>query len=637
MRGGEEMDPEQAAKMTDLIGGTMAEAQRTEDPAAVQRELRRLLPELLPQMAAAVPGEAALRSLEVSLSRAIWNAAPLASNGYRARPLPEPERNAPCPCGSGAKYKRCCARLAHALPPITPEAAWQALSPRLSMEEAKRALDSVGLPPEALAPLARRLHELQGSRSALKRLRSHLSSPEALDSRHEEALVLAVDLDAELHGEDRALERALERAATLPPELGAAVFRHLIPLALGEGEPDLARDLFDRARDGQPDHPDLAPLEVSMALVAGDLDRARDRAAFWLAWLRRRGLAEEMAEAVEMLELTARDPQAARDALGQDDELETPPFLAELAELVASAAERPVARHGVAVHRGSVVFEEPSAAVKKAEAAWRKAWPADGPDLVSLDAPPGLDVFVEADRWLAVLRRHAGAFDSPRIVDDLALLIAPLAAGPFPALAGTLLEPLLARAVALVRASLAGHEELRVEWSHLDNRPVLRLLSQEALRLDRAGQTDAAASLYAWMLRLNPHDNQGHREWLINHHLRLGANERAMEIASAYPEDFLVATLFGRALALWGLGPRAEAEAAVRAAATARPRVARALLAEDLPRPESSPYGVEVGGEEEAWLYREDMLDVWRAAPEALAFLRTVPLPEPRPRRRRRR
>jgi len=28
-----------------------------------------------------------------------------------------PGRNAPCPCGSGKKYKQCCARQAHSLPP----------------------------------------------------------------------------------------------------------------------------------------------------------------------------------------------------------------------------------------------------------------------------------------------------------------------------------------------------------------------------------------------------------------------------------------------------------------------------------------------------------------------------------------
>jgi hypothetical protein len=39
----------------------------------------------------------------------IW-AALVALPGARARPAAAPGRNAPCPCGSGLKYKRCCAR-----------------------------------------------------------------------------------------------------------------------------------------------------------------------------------------------------------------------------------------------------------------------------------------------------------------------------------------------------------------------------------------------------------------------------------------------------------------------------------------------------------------------------------------------
>lgn len=50
------------------------------------------------------------------MGRSIWNAMPLPSNGLRPRPLPQPGRNAACICGSGRKYKRCCAEMARSLP-----------------------------------------------------------------------------------------------------------------------------------------------------------------------------------------------------------------------------------------------------------------------------------------------------------------------------------------------------------------------------------------------------------------------------------------------------------------------------------------------------------------------------------------
>lgn len=611
-----EMDAEEAEGLAALIGEAMLEVLRSEDPAALQAEVHRLLPAMTPRMHAAAASEATLRSVESCLARAIWNAAPLPSNGYRARPLPAPERNGPCPCGSGAKYKRCCAAFSHSFPAIGADAAWQTLGQRLPAKEAGRLLDGGALPPEALAPLAHRVLEHRKPRHVSKQLDRHLAAAPRLDSRYEDALLLAIDLDGDLRGTEAALERGLARASAADPDVRAPLFRHVIPFALELGEMDLARDLFKNARAAQPDDPDLAPLEVSIALAAGDLEHARERAAFWLASLRRRGLAEEMPEAVEMLETAARDPEAARASLADGPGgCEIPQPLVDLAELATDAAQRPIHPYDILVTPRSVALERPSAEAKKAEAAWNKAWPGHKPDLASLDAEFDDGPFETAERWLEVLRRHPAAFDSLSVLDDLVLLAEPLAEEVFPELRARVLGPLLGRSLAIIRASLALHEDRRVEWAYLENRPALRLLGQEARRLDRLGQTDEAASLYAWMLRLNPNDNQGHREWMINHHLRTGADERALEVASAYADDFLVPTLFGRALALWRLGRREEAEARLREAAKDRPRAVRALLADEMARPESDPYGVAVGGEEEAWLYREDMRETWQANP----------------------
>jgi hypothetical protein len=634
-----DLDAEQTEGLADLIGEAMLEVLRSEDPAALQAEIHRLLPEMTPRMhAAAATNEAGLRSLESCLARAIWNAAPLPSNGYRARPAPEPDRNAPCPCGSGTKYKRCCEPASHSFPAIPADAAWQAIAPRLSPKEAARLLDGPALPPEALAPLGHRVLEERKPRQVSKPLERHLAAASRLDSRYEDAVILAIELDRELLGADAALERALDRAAAADPDLRGAIFRSLIPSAVEIGEMDLARDMFANAREAQPDHPDLAFLEVSLALVTGDLERARERATFWLAWMRRRGLADEMADSIELLEMAARDPEGARDFLdhGPEGLLEPPQPLVDLAELAAEAAARAVDPQDVVVSANAVAFARRSKDVKKAEAAWAKAWPGHKPALTSLDAEFDGSPFDDAERWLTVLRREPASFDSLSILDDLVLLVEPFAEKAFPDLRESALEPLLRRSVAIVRASLAGQEDQAVEWTDLDNRPALRLLGQEARRLEQLGRVDEAASVYAWLLRLNSHDNHGHREWMINHHLRTGADERALELASAYPDDMLVATLFGRWLALWRLGRRPGAESELRAAAKDRPRVVHALLAAEMARPESDPYGIVVGGEEEAWLYREAMRETWLATPEALEFLRSLPPPVKKPPARRR-
>jgi hypothetical protein len=321
-----------------------------------------------------------------------------------------------------------------------------------------------------------------------------------------------------------------------------------------------------------------------------------------------------------------RDPEAARASLHEGPEgFEIPEFLAALTEIVAHAADRPPHPYGLAEGLNGVVLAAPPLAAKKAEAAWNKAWPGHKPNLVSFEAEYDRIPYDEAEGWLGVLRRQPAALDNLSILDDLALLVEPIADGPVPALSDTLLAPLLARALALIRASLAGAEDRRLEWAHVENRPALRLLSLEARRLDQAGRAADAAALYAWLLRLNPNDNHGHREWVINHHLRSGANQAALDVATAYPKDFLAPTVFGRALALWRLGPREAAEPVLRCAADDRPLVVRALLAEEMTQPESDPNGLAIGGEEEAWIYRVEMREAWQATPDALDYLRGLP------------
>lgn len=57
----------------------------------------------------------AMRTPEMQQSMAtlaaleIWNVTPIPENRFRPHKLARPERNAPCLCGSGRKFKQCCA------------------------------------------------------------------------------------------------------------------------------------------------------------------------------------------------------------------------------------------------------------------------------------------------------------------------------------------------------------------------------------------------------------------------------------------------------------------------------------------------------------------------------------------------
>jgi hypothetical protein len=75
---------EELADSIELLGGTLTEAQRARLGAAIEQADRAWIPVSRPLAPGASPRRTAIRE-------------------------PRPERNAPCPCGSGKKYKRCCA------------------------------------------------------------------------------------------------------------------------------------------------------------------------------------------------------------------------------------------------------------------------------------------------------------------------------------------------------------------------------------------------------------------------------------------------------------------------------------------------------------------------------------------------
>jgi tetratricopeptide (TPR) repeat protein len=623
----DEPTDEEAKAVAAIVGRGAAEAMRTEDFGALRAWVAREMPAALPALQAQAETEHGRRAGTNAIATSIWNASPLPSNGYRPRPMPAPGRNDPCPCGSGQKFKRCCGSVSAGFPVLPEDDTWRLLVEHLTHDELERFANDPALPPGPVALLAVEMSERGLPDRARTALARRLERPEGLDDRYEAALDVFLDLEGENREIDDFVGWANDLATRLPKRLQPVAYRHLVPAAVTARQLDVAHALLGRIRALTPEEPSLAPLEVITLLAAGEHARASDRARFWLSWLRRRGFSEEMPEAVELLERAARDPeQAAREF--REAEL---PFLGELARVLARAAERPIRPYALKTVAGDVVFDRPPRGVPEAEKAWRRVWPASKPALVSLDADLPDSLIQKPERWLDVLRKRPEAFDSLDVLDDLVLLAGPAADDLDPTWDRALLGPLLDRAAATVRASLADAERgVRLPWGFWENRTALRLLSRLGYRLDEHCLEEDAAAVYEEVLRLNPNDNHGHRTWLVDHYLRKGQNTRALALADQYPDDALVETCFGRGLALWRLGRRAEAERALADAATDRPLVVQALVESQPPEPELTPGSVTVGGEDEAWLYRQEMRDTWLATPEVLEYLRELPKPTPR-------
>jgi len=140
--------------------------------------------------------------------------------------------------------------------------------------------------------------------------------------------------------------------------------------------------------------------------------------------------------------------------------------------------------------------------------------------------------------------------------------------------------------------------------------------------LERHRGNDAAAlTLAQQVLAINPDDNHGLRTLVINALLRAGDDAAALQLARDYPEDGNPEIVYGEVLALYRLGRKGDALLALEDAIQALPKVPRFLTAAKVRKPRIDAFGVRMGGDDQAWIYREEMRDVWQATPGVLHWL----------------
>ncbi len=292
-------------------------------------------------------------------------------------------------------------------------------------------------------------------------------------------------------------------------------------------------------------------------------------------------------------------------------------------------AERPIPVYELQYMRGVAVLTPPPT-LAVIERQWHEVFTLEKPFSVQ-DQPFGADdVWDEVSemRWCDFLGEHPECFDSLDILDDLATAIGRHPQSDAPGLDDLLLTPVLARSHAILeqacrRAAESGAPSpLIVPWTVLQNRPglrsLVRMFQQRIARHDRPGAIAAAERLLA----LNPDDNHGLRFMLVNEYLRAGADEQALALAQRYPNDVAPETRFGAVLALLRMHRETEAERALRTAHADLPKTTLYLLAARIRRPKLKHGSVQVGGDDQAWLYRDEMRPVWQRTPGALEWLR---------------
>lgn len=561
-------------------------------------------PHLAPALAAQIEGgEQGRRAVFLAMGRLLWNRIPQPDNRFRPRTLPKPERNARCACGSGKKYKHCCA-FTETLPELFENLSMLPYVLRHIPAGQFSELPFSYLDPHEVAYVGHLWREEGHAKDAVKLLEPFLADPAKLDERAEIAFDTLIECYNDL-GNPRKKAKLIANFLNAPNRtLRSAALHRRVTVVSDQGDYDEAWRLFHEAQRLEPDNPSLSHLEIILLQSQGKYEQARERGRFWIARLSR-GHNPEYAEIVAMLRDLIESPDEVRfqAAAGNISGLGT------LRALVANIPP-PECHYRLHPQDGSAGPLEPSPRLKSLIQDWRARAQVHKPALVYLQAD-GNDwrEIVPGIEWL---HEHPQAWHSFDVLDDIVLALGELSGhGGVDAM---IVLPVVRHAEALLRLILKENkaEGLRLEWGWMENRPALRLLATLIHILLGRGQNAEVLPLLEWMvLTLNPNDNHGYREVLTRLYLERGDAQAAFDVCERYPDD-MAALQYTRALALFRLGRTQQAVEALRAAKRDYPEVLRMLLAANPKQPRLSPYGVTLGGKDEAWVYRQEHIGLWQ-------------------------
>ncbi|MBK1718875.1 tetratricopeptide repeat protein [Thiocystis violacea] len=597
--------------------------------------------------------------LTTLLATLIWNATPLPSNAFQPLPIAAPSPDSPCSCGSGLRHGLCCGNLDD-MPELSSDLVWEILLDELPERVLREALDRKAVPGPLLAKIADRwLDEDRPGRVVALLEPIFANSLEALDARYEPALDILCDAYDRLDHWRKKLAFLDRICAEGSRAMRAAAWQRRSTIHIDEGDYVQAETAFTAALRSDPDNPSIALLEITLLAAQHKDWLARERARFWRHKFRRLGFGEE--SFMDFLERAVVDPQEAM-VNSHADALD--PLLVDLHDWIALIGARPLPDYGLVGLRGQGgprvlagqldLFEgtggasrqshvaagaldiptagpsarggipvelSPPVSVGQSESIWRSLYPAAKPYSTHLALSEGADAWSEPE-WLEYLLGHPELADSLDVLDDLVTALYEHPESALPWIAHALLRPLLDRAWSILARALPPEDGRHIPWSATPNRPALRLLFRRYLRQIQEGQPEDAVRTLETLLRLNPQDNHGARAELMNHYLRDGEDERALALAHRFPDDLLADLAYGEVLALYRLGREDRAHSVLKTAIRRLPGIPRYLTRKRIKQPRLSPLGVTPGGEDQAWLYREAMLDVWASEPGILAWLK---------------
>jgi len=536
----------------------------------------------------------------------IWNNTPLPSNRYRPKPLTKPRRNEPCFCGSGKKYKQCCARLQDDnLPMMHPDVVTQYMLEAISKTELKQVWQHLPHPLLALIAVEWGKGHVEMAERGLLMLDPIFKQEDAkLDYRDEMAFDTLAEL-CTLLDKPRKKKALVKRIMQHPDKiLQAAALHRQCCIFSDQGEDDEAWACFQKAQRLDPNNPSLSHLEILLLMQQGKIDQMQQRGRYWI---KRLGIMNQDGDLDDLIEVIKEMISDAPTAMGNLIEYDTPGAARLIAWLKTACQKPPALINKLQYYDDAGVIEPTTKRAAKLEYDWN--------DLLMLNDDP----WDSPDNWLDMLKAHPELAGSILVLDDLVQFVRALDT-PNPMLT---FEPLLMLSMLQIKSLLPQTPKVPLEWGYMQNRPALRLVGFLAASMTDMGDDQTAMELMEWILRLNPNDNQGYRAEVVNAYLRLGLDAEATKLCERYPEDIDVSICFGRALALFRQGERQQADAQLKKAIKQFPKMPNAITRKTMKQPKDLQPGlVTFGGGDEAWYYRQDARDFWVNTPGAIAWMK---------------
>ena len=579
------------------------------------------------------PESAGLRqALAVHIGRALWNSLPLPGNRLAPRRLPAPGRNDLCLCGSGRKFKRCCAK-----GPSLPD---QLMDPEelvpMVLEAAEPeqldALTQAGRPHPRIARLVAEREYHAGNTERARDVLEALFQSQSLEKSTSDDLALAFTLLCDIHdalGEQARKEELADAVRRWPrgTPTRAMAWCRMGAIRADAGNVQGAQQAFAQAERDDPGSAMLATMEVAAWASHAHYAYASERAAVWEERLMAAGYPPDNPG----MEFLARAIDEPEGLMLEGAALDSPE-LERLDELVEQAVGRRLPGYrcvpsGMTDDTGEYPTTlQPPDSLQSLLDQWRSLvnLPPPEPD-AEQPLPDDRDPWdaEQVERWLGFLQAHPEALDALEVVDDVVTLLRRHeSADPF-TLEMSLMVPLLDRVKSTVMLAVESHHDGIVSWSEPANRAGLRAL----LRLwQLSDDSDRAMDLIEFLLRLDPADPFSLRISLAEHYLEGENDEGLAALGALYPGDAWPQLTFGRALALFRLGELLAADDALDEAVRGHPRCADALLRKRVrhPPPRSSTAGVIKDGPEQVAEFQSVFRPHWDATTGAMAWLRRV-------------